>query len=689
MEIKTIVKPSYILTGIFLLFVHFVTNFLFTFLKFEYNFLWRLFELMWILLVTILIVLAYFKSKVSKFVSASKFGEHFLENSKTLAFSGLIFLFLNLIFQMINIFYSSHLLKLIHNEINLIFYVSFSFLFFSYQLGWIFQIKRKNIHLLMKGLYLSIFLYVFILTTEILFSEQSLFKGSELKYFIVLTFAFLFLFSFNIKPWVPLSTRTVQKNIFWFSLLMIGILIPMLGIENDNFGIYYSNVFFLGTTQIFAFSLLLTYIRAFYYTMISLPFSRVIEQKVYEVNTLAYLSRIVRNYNNLDGVYEAIVELSYNSMKRSPSLLQLYRNSLLSGVKSSYENEIDEKIIEFALTEETIQKIIRSVERPTVVPSLSEKLNPDHIGAKLIFESMCVVPIFFNDEITGHLVVMNKIPYFFDEDDLSLLVSFVETLEISIEGNHLLLQTIEKEKYKRELLIAKEMQNNFLPKGIPKINNLEIEIFFKPSDEVGGDFYDIIQIGNNKILFLIGDVSGKGMSAAFYMALLKGIILASETKTCSMFDLFCHLNDSLYNHIDKRIHLTMAGLLIDTEAKNFEFLRAGHLPLITISGNSTNITNTCGIGISLVSSPLFSKYLKSYKGELHNSTYLLLFTDGLVEALGNKEFNLGLQVLKRTIENSVYKNSAELKEIILEEVNKNGTIFDDDISLLIIRYFER
>lgn len=686
MEIEKSISPLYWL-GLFLLFLfHLGANLIFFVFNLEYNHFWTFLDTLLVVSFTILLITIFLNQKGTEYTSSSKFGQKFLDNTKTLALVTLTYLGFNLVFVALNWFISAKIIKFIRNELDFIFLLIIAFIFLSYQFSWLAQSKKKNRKTLIISLYFALILYATLLIIEHIFNSPDFVVSNDLTYFLIFTFAVLFFFSFNVKNWLPLSSRNTQKQILWYSLLMVGAFIPFLSIETKEIGIYFSSSFFLNISKFLGFSLLVTYVRSLYNAIISLPFSKVLEQKVYEVNTLTYLSKIVRNFNNLEILYDAIVELASNSMKRSPSFLILYDDHKVNKVKSYSQNEIEKREAEFFIQRKEIQEIIYGIEKPTILPSLSDKLFKNAKASGINYESLCLVPLFYNDKIYAKLVVLNKIPYFFDEDDLSLLVSYIETLSISIEGNNLLKQTIEKEKYKQELIIAREIQSNFLPKVLPKFDNLELDSFFKPSEEVGGDFYDIIKVDNEKILILVGDVSGKGMSAAFYMVLLKGIILSYNSDNFSVQNLFCHLNKTLYNQIDRRIHITISGLLFDLKNKTFEYFRAGHFPLICSCNGTIEFVNPNGLGLALVSDKFFSEQLSGIKKLLQSESYFVLYTDGLVEVLGQKDTRLGLEKLKQILQTTVYNSATELKNNIIEEVNRNGTIFDDDITLLVVKY---
>jgi serine phosphatase RsbU (regulator of sigma subunit) len=295
------------------------------------------------------------------------------------------------------------------------------------------------------------------------------------------------------------------------------------------------------------------------------------------------------------------------------------------------------------------------------------------------------VPIFVREKLFGHLIVANPTEHFFDEDDLNLLSSFVETLSIAVENYFLIKDTIEKEKYRKELLIARDIQLSFLPKEFPKTDRIEISSFIHPSEEVGGDFYDFIELSEDKLFVIIGDVSGKGLGAAFYMALLKGIFFTLSKNIKTAKDFLIQLNSSLFRKIDRQIHITITALLFDFKNEQVEVVRAGHLPTFVKSGNDTLVVKTNGIGISLAKTSYFAEKLESLSLNISDAEYFVLFTDGLVEIIGDKDINKGIEKLKQIVENEVFSNPKELVEKVIENVRRNGTNFDDDATLLVLK----
>lgn len=664
--------------------IHFILNFYLFLFNPEGNIIWSIFDYTFIVLFSFLTAISYANQKEKKFVSVSKFGETFLRTTKTLFNVTLIFLGINVLFKIINAIYSFGLINILELEINFIFTITISYLFFETSLNWLNQLKSPNFQKFVKLLNAFLIPYfILLLVAKPVKSSNSDLFGFDPKILLILGFALLFLLAFKVKIWLPLSPRNVQKSLVWYSLIMILALLVILDFDpGTSSGLYNSVLFFNEIAKLFAFSMLITYSRVLYFSLISLPFSNLLARKVYEVDSLFFLNRIVRNFNNLERIYEVFTEITSNTFNQSPTWIQFYENDK---IVIKWFIKIEKQTLENLIYNQFTDNFFQSIKQPTFFTQSSEILTQkDKYTVQPLFESFCIVPIIVQGKIIGHFVTANQNPYYFDEDDLKILTTYVETLCISIEGNNLLKETIEKEKYKQELLLGKKIQYNFLPTDIPVFPNLEIEVYFQPSEEVGGDFYDFIPIDNNKILFLIGDVSGKGISAAFYMALLKGVFLSYREKINNLSDFFKFVNKTIYKQIDRQMHVTMAGLLINFENNSFEFIRAGHLPALIKTKESIIQCYPSGLGISLVSNILFEKNLSTFANNLNNVEYFLLFTDGLIESLGNKDITQGLRILKEILEKNFFNNANELKNIILEHIEKLGTIFDDDITLIVI-----
>lgn len=241
---------------------------------------------------------------------------------------------------------------------------------------------------------------------------------------------------------------------------------------------------------------------------------------------------------------------------------------------------------------------------------------------------------------------------------------------------------IEREHMAKELEIAWKVQKSLLPADNPRIPGFDIAGMCKPAEEVGGDYYDFIPLGMNKLALIIGDVSGKGTSASFYMTLTKGFVQSYMRENLSPKEVLIKVNELMYKTIDRRYFVTMFIAVLDWELKKIVCARAGHNPAIHYSGKNGegNAVKTEGIALGLRETGTFSQAIREYQLQLDDNDWFILYTDGFVEALDADENEFGEEGLIRTVKEN-YRESAEgMVGILFDKVrdfSRSGTQGDD------------
>src|SRR5437868_14006854 len=152
----------------------------------------------------------------------------------------------------------------------------------------------------------------------------------------------------------------------------------------------------------------------------------------------------------------------------------------------------------------------------------------------------------------------------------------------SIEN--LLLTAAEKKRMEEELRIARQIQMSLLPRGVLDFPGISMTALCVPAREVGGDYYDFFHVGDRQLGVLIADVSGKGTSAALYMAELKGLMLSLSRIHRSPRELLIDTNRIIAEHLDARSFITMTYAILDLRSRTMTYARAGHTPLIYLPG---------------------------------------------------------------------------------------------------------
>jgi serine phosphatase RsbU (regulator of sigma subunit) len=253
----------------------------------------------------------------------------------------------------------------------------------------------------------------------------------------------------------------------------------------------------------------------------------------------------------------------------------------------------------------------------------------------------------------------------------------------------LLREQAEKERLEEELRIARQIQMSLLPAPGVSLPGLRIAALCLPAAEVGGDYYDLLPLSDTRMGVLVADVSGKGTSAALYMAELKGLVLSLSRIHDSPARLLAETNQILTANMDTRTFITMTYAVVDTAAGTMRYARAGHSPIIHLEAGSgrTRVLAPAGLGIGLQRGERFREMLEEVEVPLRSGDLFLFFTDGLSEAMNSRAELFGEPRLRRIIEGSDGLGSDEIKERILEEIRGfvGGAAQHDDMTMVILK----
>jgi sigma-B regulation protein RsbU (phosphoserine phosphatase) len=280
------------------------------------------------------------------------------------------------------------------------------------------------------------------------------------------------------------------------------------------------------------------------------------------------------------------------------------------------------------------------------------------------------------------------------KDQLGELADSFNQMTGSIEN---LLQTAaEKKRLEEELRIARQIQMSLLPRGPLEFPGITVTALCVPAREVGGDYYDFFPLGDRRLGVLIADVSGKGTSAALYMAELKGLMLSLSQIYQSPRQLLMEVNRIISENLDTRSFITMTYAVLDMEAGVMTFARAGHTPLIFLNaeaGNSSEAFIPSGLVVGLRipgAMQKFSDLLEEQRVDLHKGDVIVLYTDGITEAMDRNSDLFGDARLGRLVDEHGHLEAADLRERILREIESFVGSADqhDDMTMILIKVEE-
>lgn len=247
----------------------------------------------------------------------------------------------------------------------------------------------------------------------------------------------------------------------------------------------------------------------------------------------------------------------------------------------------------------------------------------------------------------------------------------------------------QEERIKQELQIARGVQESFLPVRTPRIQKLDLAGICIPAYETGGDYYDFISINDDKLAVAIGDVSGKGIQAAFYMTFIKGVLHALCKENESSISLLSKVNDLFLQNAPRGTFISLIFGVLNSRTGEFVFSRAGHNPLFHYHAKNKKVEEVRpdGIGIGMADRETFLNNIKESKLQLEKDDILVLFTDGVVEANDATGNQFGDSRLQKAIESCEKHSSEEIMYNIVNSVKtfSDGTQQHDDMTLVVIK----
>ena len=276
-------------------------------------------------------------------------------------------------------------------------------------------------------------------------------------------------------------------------------------------------------------------------------------------------------------------------------------------------------------------------------------------------------------------------------DQLGELADSFNMMARGIED--LLREQAEKQRLEEELRIARQIQMSLLPQGAVSHPGLRISALCLPATEVGGDYYDLLPLSESRLAVLVADVSGKGTSAALYMAELKGLVLSLSRIYDSPARLLGEANRILAANMDPRSFVTMTYAVVDTAERTMRYARAGHNPILHLEAATgrTRMLAPAGLGLGIDPGDRFEEILEEAMLPLRSGDVFLFFTDGLTEAMNERSELFGEMRLRELMESAGEAGDgrpvAELKERILAEIRRfvGGAAPQDDMTLVILK----
>ncbi len=258
----------------------------------------------------------------------------------------------------------------------------------------------------------------------------------------------------------------------------------------------------------------------------------------------------------------------------------------------------------------------------------------------------------------------------------------------ALEVARLYEEELARQRYREELATARRIQESLLPATMPQIPGISISAVSQPAQAVGGDYYDVIRMADDRFMVIVADVSGKGLPASLYMAEFHGMVHVACGMLQSPKEILTTLNEHLFEVITRGSFITATMLLFDTTRKSVSFARAGHTPIIRRNRSEVDTLIPAGVALGLCSGELFAELLQEYTVEYETGEMFILYSDGVSEAMNQQRDEFGEGRLHDLISAAASDTTVEtLRNRILTQVEMfRGTAEqNDDITVVVVQ----
>jgi serine phosphatase RsbU (regulator of sigma subunit) len=411
-----------------------------------------------------------------------------------------------------------------------------------------------------------------------------------------------------------------------------------------------------------------------------------------EVSSLHKLSRAISVEFEYEKLVKLITEMTAEVIESSKTWLEMYDDAQSRLQVAASQGLSEENIIALNNGDAgSVHQRITESKKTLLINEAAKYVDHALISKwRMQIGSFAGAPLIgANGQVLGILYAAKHQNFGFDPDDVNMLEAYANQAAIALENSKLLKSSFERERMEQELQIAREVQMRLLPQEVPHVRNIQIDTLTITAYEVGGDYYDFYKHNESNLGLIIGDVSGKGTSAAFYMAETKGIIQSLAQIYQSPRDILIQTNKILFRSMEKKSFISLLAASIDCHKNLIRFARAGHCPIIHFShkDRGTHLHQPEGLAVGIDEGKVFDSYLREHEIALEKGDILAFYTDGLSEAMNTENEEFGEERICEIIRANADLPVSELKETMIDQILTflDGRNLHDDLTLILIK----
>jgi len=406
------------------------------------------------------------------------------------------------------------------------------------------------------------------------------------------------------------------------------------------------------------------------------------------IEELALLNELAREIGaslNSQDIIETIIRRSLRAVNAEQGTITLVDEQALTPMKTLVRTQASSSRQQAFHLEQSLQGWMLLNKKPLIIndPRHDERFRSVPWDESI--RSLVCVPLLVKSELKGILTIYNKKggDGFSAEDQRLLGIIAAQSAQV-VESARLYEEEQAFQLMQNELKFAAKIQLTLLPKTMPQIAAYDIAGKSLPAQRVGGDYFDFIAVDENRLALCLGDVSGKGMPAALLMSNLQAIIRGQTLTEASAPTCLHRANKLLWQNNDACNFITLFYGLLDFHQHQLACANAGHNPPFLFTADQTHRQLQCrGLALGIRNNMTYTEETIA----LHRGDFLVIYSDGITEAMNDRQEEFGEERLVQTVNDNYALASHELLARIIDAVKQHAgkTPQSDDITLMIIR----
>jgi serine phosphatase RsbU (regulator of sigma subunit)/putative methionine-R-sulfoxide reductase with GAF domain len=425
------------------------------------------------------------------------------------------------------------------------------------------------------------------------------------------------------------------------------------------------------------------------------------QEQAYASAALLQVAQTAANSNSLDEILASIVRITPMLVGVKACGIYLWEAQTFRSVQAYGFPEDVQPVLEkeaFAPGEFPLLDSVRERSQ-TAIGLLEPSIPEDWLDTELALSEedtyyfiqsgkrlLIGFPLMIKGDLYGVMLVEETSEAFrFRQKRIEIITGIAQQVALSIQNEHLQREMVARERLEHEIQLARQIQQTFLPERLPEYPDWELAALWKTARQVGGDFYDVIELPDKQLGLFIADVSDKGIPAALFMALTRTLVRAAVSETSSPAEALQRVNNLIIPDNQQEMFVTAVYAVLSLKTGELTYANAGHNPPLWMRNQRSEIESLTRTGMAL--GVVEGTLIEERTIQLEPGDNLLLYTDGLTEAFSPQEELFGVERLHQLIQANLTLSAHELLGTIEAAVNTymGSLLPDDDLTMLAVR----